>query len=50
MRNIVFDAQTGKKTIEELPDIALAEISTEPTAEERINDLEMLILGMEGII
>lgn len=50
MINIIFNAQTGDKTIEELPDVELAEISAEPTAEDRINNLEMAILEMEGII
>jgi len=38
------------KTQAEIAAIKAAAIPTEPTSDERIDNLEMLILGMEGII
>lgn len=52
MRNITYNAETGETTVEEVPDVEMPIVEEVPvkTAEQRISELETLVLQMGGII
>jgi hypothetical protein len=53
MQQLIIDIQTGEKRFVEVPDEelpVLPQIETPKTNEERISDLETLVLQLGGII
>ena len=52
MKQIIYNAQTGETTIEEIADVEIlvVEETPQPTIEERVAALETLYLQAEGII